>query len=87
MGRETFLLCTWGEDELLPQQACTSAVQQEEEGVVQPGDFHRNVEELREEVIPQHNYRLDAKSLNSRHYGEVSCRNFRESVLAAMPHR
>eukprot|EP00884_Botryococcus_braunii_P007301 jgi/Botrbrau1/16572/Bobra.0068s0003.2 len=53
----------------------------------EPEDFHRNVGELREEIIPQHNYRLDAKSLNSRHYGEVSCRNFRESILAALPHR
>ncbi|KAK9806239.1 hypothetical protein WJX72_006852 [[Myrmecia] bisecta] len=49
-------------------------------------DFHRDTAELAEQVIPQHNYRLDANSLNSRHYGEVSCRDFRESVLHAMPH-
>ncbi|XP_024368527.1 uncharacterized protein [Physcomitrium patens] len=36
---------------------------------------------------PQHNYRLDASSLATRHLGEVECREFRESVLGVMPHR
>ncbi|XP_024389347.1 uncharacterized protein [Physcomitrium patens] len=36
---------------------------------------------------PQHNYRLDANSLATRHLGEVECREFRESVLGVMPHR
>mmetsp|Transcript_9037 Transcript_9037/g.25956 ORF Transcript_9037/g.25956 Transcript_9037/m.25956 type:complete len:704 (-) Transcript_9037:142-2253(-) len=53
----------------------------------QSKDFHRDAAELSEALIPQHNYRLDAESLNVRHYGEVSCRDFRESVLGAMPHR
>mmetsp|Transcript_21460 Transcript_21460/g.51195 ORF Transcript_21460/g.51195 Transcript_21460/m.51195 type:complete len:700 (-) Transcript_21460:224-2323(-) len=50
-------------------------------------DFHRDAAELAEALIPQHNYRLDAESLNVRHYGEASCRDYRESVLGAMPHR
>jgi hypothetical protein len=37
--------------------------------------------------MPQHNFRLTAASLEGRHYGEVACRDFRESVLAVMPHR
>jgi hypothetical protein len=30
--------------------------------------------------------RLDAEKLNERHYSETSCRDFRRSVLAALPH-
>ncbi|XP_015689377.1 uncharacterized protein LOC102718059 [Oryza brachyantha] len=37
-------------------------------------------------LIPQHNYKLDAHSLNSRHPGQFECREFRESVLGVMPH-
>lgn len=50
-------------------------------------DFHRDADELSKVLIPQHNYKLDAESLTTRHYGEVSCRDYRESVLGAMPHR
>ncbi|KAJ6822722.1 uncharacterized protein M6B38_387675 [Iris pallida] len=45
---------------------------------VQPSDASQ--------LIPQHNYKLDAHALNSRHPGEFECREFRESVLGAMPH-
>ncbi|KAG0462172.1 hypothetical protein HPP92_020648 [Vanilla planifolia] len=38
-------------------------------------------------LIPQHNYKLDAHALNSRHPGEFECREFRESILGVMPHR
>lgn len=38
------------------------------------------------ELIPQYNYKLDAQALNSRHPGEVECREFQESVLGVMPH-
>ncbi|CAI9110865.1 OLC1v1010956C2 [Oldenlandia corymbosa var. corymbosa] len=38
------------------------------------------------QLIPQHNYKLDANSLNSRHPGEFECRQFRESILGVMPH-
>nr|GMD56479.1 uncharacterized protein LOC109172727 [Ipomoea batatas] len=38
-------------------------------------------------IIPQHNYKLDAHALNSRHPGEFECREFRESILGVMPHR
>ncbi|KAG6549554.1 hypothetical protein Mapa_008935 [Marchantia paleacea] len=49
-------------------------------------DFHR-VPTGVNEVVPQHNYKLDASALNARHLGEVECRKFRESVLSVMPHR
>ncbi|CAH9088391.1 unnamed protein product [Cuscuta epithymum] len=38
-------------------------------------------------IIPQHNYKLDAHALNTRHPGEFECREFRESILGVMPHR
>ncbi len=50
-------------------------------------DFHKDAAELQDRTVPQHNHRLDAEHLGGRHYGEDSCRDFRESVLAAMPHR
>ena len=50
-------------------------------------DFHRDAAELQNLTTPQHNYRLQAEHLSARHYGEASCRDFKESVLAAMPHR
>jgi hypothetical protein len=39
-----------------------------------------------QETIPQHNYRLDAAALEGRRFGEVSCREYRESLLRALPH-
>ncbi|CAL5366307.1 unnamed protein product [Camellia sinensis] len=36
------------------------------------------------QLIPQHNYKLDAHALNSRHPGEGE---FRESILGVMPHQ
>ncbi len=56
-------------------------------GFSQGTDFHRDTAALAEQVVPQHNYRLDAAALEGHHYGEVSCRDFRQSVLQAMPHR
>lgn len=50
-------------------------------------DFHRAVGELADQVVPQHNYRLDAKAVQSHHYGEVACRDLRESILTVLPHR
>lgn len=38
------------------------------------------------QLIPQHNYKLDAHALNTRHPGEFECREFRESILGVMPH-
>lgn len=48
-------------------------------------DFRRDANTA--SLIPQHNYRLDANSLTTKHVGEVECREFRESVLSVMPHR
>lgn len=53
----------------------------------QSADFHRGAGELAAALRPQHDYMLDAKQLEGTHYGEVACRDFRESVLAVMPHR
>ncbi|GMH45150.1 hypothetical protein BSKO_13107 [Bryopsis sp. KO-2023] len=53
----------------------------------QGSDFHRNMDVLKDNLIPQVNYRLDAESLEARHYGEVSCREYRESVLHSLPHQ
>lgn len=48
-------------------------------------DYERSFKEV--ELIPQHNYKLDANSMNGRQKREVKCREFRESVLGVMPHR
>lgn len=32
-------------------------------------------------------YRLDAEALETKHYGEVSCREYRESILHNLPHQ
>ena len=58
------------------------------EGLLMQGmDFHRDAEALKNEIVPQHNFKITASHLEARHYGEVACRDFRESVLAVMPHR
>ena len=38
------------------------------------------------QLLPQHNYKLDVHATNTRHPGEVECREFRESILGVMPH-
>ena len=55
--------------------------------MVQGSDFHRDMGELHDKHVGLRNYRLDAASLASRQFGEVSCREFRESVMQVMPHR
>ncbi len=50
-------------------------------------DFHRDIGATADQLIPQHNYRLEAKVAEGRHYGEVACKEFWESVLRVMPHR
>ncbi|EFJ41247.1 hypothetical protein VOLCADRAFT_98769 [Volvox carteri f. nagariensis] len=50
------------------------------------GDFHKDLSELGGELTPQNNYRLDASKLDGRHFGEASCRDYRESVLHVLPH-
>eukprot|EP00803_Ostreobium_quekettii_P002515 evm.model.scf_113.4 EVM.evm.TU.scf_113.4 scf_113:72029-79810(+) len=50
-------------------------------------DFHRGMQQLADQMIPQHNYRLTAESLVGRHFSEVSCRDYRESVLRVLPHQ
>ena len=49
-------------------------------------DFQTDAGQLKDKTTPQHNHRLDAEHLAARHHGEASCRDFRESVLASMPH-
>ncbi|MBA0618121.1 hypothetical protein Godav_027511 [Gossypium davidsonii] len=58
-------------------------------GVVRWSRKNENVEEHSSDpsqLIPQHNYKLDAQALNSRHPGEFECRQFRESILRVSPH-
>lgn len=55
--------------------------------VVQGTDFHRDTERMAEELMPALDFRMDAAALEARHFGEVACRDFRESVLAVLPHR
>lgn len=50
-------------------------------------DFRRDGSALSEQLLPQHNYKLDASALGARHFGEAECREFREAVLDVMPHR
>jgi hypothetical protein len=50
-------------------------------------DFVRNLDDLKEEMRAQHAFRTAAQRENSLHYGEASCREYREAVLAALPHR
>jgi len=51
------------------------------------GAFHDGeLEAASEELVPQHSFKLDAEKLAGRHYGELSCREFRESILHALPH-
>ncbi|KAG1681506.1 hypothetical protein FOA52_014012 [Chlamydomonas sp. UWO 241] len=51
-----------------------------------PADFHRDLETLAGELQPQHNYKLDAEVVEGRHFGEASCREYRQSVLDVLPH-
>eukprot|EP00958_Prasinococcus_capsulatus_P009172 scaffold897_cov402-Prasinococcus_capsulatus_cf.AAC.57 len=50
-------------------------------------DFHKSDVDLRDQLIPQHNYRLDAASLEGQRVGEVSCRDYAESMMHALPHQ
>ncbi|KAK9916603.1 hypothetical protein WJX75_004756 [Coccomyxa subellipsoidea] len=50
-------------------------------------DFHRDTERLSQQLLPALDFRMDAAALEARHFGEVACRDFRESVLAVLPHR
>ena len=49
-------------------------------------DFQTDAGQLQDSTTPQHDHRLDAEHLAARNHGESSCRDFRESVLASMPH-
>eukprot|EP00798_Chlamydomonas_sp_ICE-L_P012029 gene12029-15131_t len=49
-------------------------------------DFHKDLEEEARELIPQHDFRLDAEKLEGRHFGESSCRDYRNSLLHILPH-
>ena len=49
-------------------------------------DFHPPGDALADSLVPQHNYRLDAASLEGRHAGEAACREYREAVAASLPH-
>ena len=50
------------------------------------GDFLEAAENPHDSLTPQHHYRLDAESLEDTRHSD-GCRDFRESVLAQLPHR
>lgn len=51
-------------------------------------DFHRNLTTLRESTVrTQHGLHDVAQMEEGIHYGEASCREYREAVLASLPHR
>lgn len=39
-----------------------------------------------QQTVPQHNFRLDAASLEGKRFGEVSCREYREAIIRTLPH-
>lgn len=49
-------------------------------------DFHKDMDAAANRLTPQHNYRLTAEEMAGRHFGELSCREFRDSVLKSLPH-
>ncbi|GAB4815172.1 hypothetical protein N2152v2_002218 [Parachlorella kessleri] len=49
-------------------------------------DFVKDLAASREELVATHSYRLKAEQAEARHYGEHSCRAYRESVLGVLPH-
>jgi hypothetical protein len=53
----------------------------------QANDFQKNAVQMSELLTPQHNYRLSAKEMERKEFGEISCRNFRSSVIDALPHK
>lgn len=50
------------------------------------GDWHRDMGALADETMDQHSYHMKAERENAMHYGEASCKDYREAVLAAFPH-
>lgn len=52
----------------------------------QGSDFHKDMDAAANRLTPQHNYRLTAEEMAGRHFGELSCREFRDSVLKSLPH-
>ena len=51
------------------------------------GDFHKNAAEMSELLTPQHNYRLTAREMERKEFGEISCQKFRTSVIRSLPHK
>lgn len=49
-------------------------------------DWHRDIGALADEMVAQHGYHMTAERENALHYGEASCRDYREAVLNVLPH-
>ncbi|KAF8060078.1 hypothetical protein HT031_005017 [Scenedesmus sp. PABB004] len=49
------------------------------------GAFQTDLEASADELTPQDDFRIHADALAGRHFGELSCREFRESLLAVLP--
>lgn len=51
-------------------------------------DFHRDLGRLQDApIVTQHAIHAAAQLQDGLHFGEASCREYREAVLAALPHR
>ena len=51
-------------------------------------DFHRDLGTLQDATVAtQHTLHAMEQLEDGMHYGEASCRDYREAVLAALPHR
>eukprot|EP00210_Caulerpa_lentillifera_P006288 g6007.t1 len=50
-------------------------------------EFNKDLHEIKDNTTPQKYYKLRAEDLESREYSEVSCRDYRESVLHNLPHK
>jgi len=53
-------------------------------------DFTKNVDELSLSVHPQHDYKFTEEEIEDKsrkEFGEVSCQEFRESVIESLPHK
>lgn len=49
-------------------------------------DFHKDLGDMQDQLVQQHGFHMAAEGTEARHYGEASCREYRSSLLAALPH-
>ena len=50
-------------------------------------DFQKDMLDASLNLQPQHNYKLTAEAVERKEFSELSCRDFRESVIRTLPHK